>query len=425
MTRGGERVCFPAAPAAVLLAAALLAATPFLGAAASPSAGGRGETAALLPPPAAEARVLRTVRRGDTLGAIMKRLGIPGDEAHAANEALRGVFDVRRLRPGQRLTFVHRPEAGDGGGVLRSVEIEASAERSVVVARQAGGGFAARTTYNRLERRLARARATIRSSLYEAGLKARLPPRILHRLIGIYSWDVDFQREVQPGDSFDVAFERLHREDGGFAADGEIVSCALTRGGREHRLYRYEFAPGRFDYFDRRGRSARKPLMRTPIDGGRLTSGYGRRKHPVLGYTHVHRGVDFAAPRGTPVYAAGDGRIVRMGWNGAYGRYLRIRHDARYDTAYAHLHAFRRGLRPGARIAQGQVIGYVGSTGRTTGPHLHYEVLVGGRRVNPLRVKLPSGHVLRGEALAAFDDRRREIDRRIAAAPTAIEISRR
>ncbi|MCH7814405.1 MAG: M23 family metallopeptidase, partial [Planctomycetes bacterium] len=167
-------------------------------------------------------------------------------------------------------------------------------------------------------------------------------------------------------------------------------------------------------YFDAKGRSARKALMRTPIDGARLSSVFGRRRHPILGYNKLHRGVDFAAPRGTPIYAAGNGVIVRAGRNGAYGKYVRIRHNARYATAYAHMSGFARGTRKGKRVTQGQVIGYVGTTGRSTGPHLHYEILAGGVRTNPMKLRMPSGRKLKGAELARFQQTRAGIERRYA-----------
>ena len=176
----------------------------------------------------------------------------------------------------------------------------------------------------------------------------------------------------------------------------------MTLSGSVKPLYEFELRPGRSDYFDDRGRSAKRPLLRTPIDGARLSSGFGKRRHPILGYTKVHRGVDFAAPTGTPIYAAGDGIITFRGRKGAYGKYIRIRHAAGYSTAYAHMSRYKKGVTQGRRVKQGEVIGYVGSTGRSTGPHLHYEILVRGRQTNPLTIKMPSGITLKGQDLARF-----------------------
>ncbi len=197
----------------------------------------------------------------------------------------------------------------------------------------------------------------------------------------------------------------------------------MTLSGKRHPIYLHAPRDGDSDYFDDRGQSARKALMRTPIDGARLSSGFGRRRHPILGYTKLHRGVDFAAPRGTPIYAAGNGVVVRSGRNGAYGKYVRIRHNSRYSTAYAHMRAIDRGARRGKRVKQGQIIGTVGTTGRSTGPHLHYEILAGGRRTNPMKVKMPPGRKLKGEALEDFQVARAVIDGKFAALKTATQIA--
>ena len=194
------------------------------------------------------------------------------------------------------------------------------------------------------------------------------------------------------------------------AMAGDIVYAAMTLSGKRMELYRFTPKSGNTDYLDPKGDSVRKTLMRTPIDGARLSSGYGMRKHPILGYTKMHRGVDFAAPRGTPIYAAGDGTVEVAGRKGAYGKYVRIRHNSTYKTAYAHMSRYGKGIKKGKRVKQGQIIGYVGSTGRSTGPHLHYEILVNGRQINPRRVKLPSGEKLKGQDLEAFAQARAEID---------------
>ena len=187
--------------------------------------------------------------------------------------------------------------------------------------------------------------------------------------------------------------------------------------GKEFRLYRHETSDGEVDYFDAKGRSSRKALIMTPIDGARISSGFGRRKHPILGYTKMHRGTDFAAPSGTPVYAAGNGVVEKAGRNGGYGQYIRIRHNGTYKTAYAHLSGYARGITSGARVKQGEVIGYVGTTGRSTGPHLHYEVLLENKQINPKKLNLPSGRTLTGKELARFNAARGALENRYATLP--------
>ena len=356
-----------------------------------------------------------TVRSGDTLMNMLVKSGAPRTQCHAAIQALRKLYNPRSILPGQKITVTtRRGETEDSKAELYMVALRANVERDVVVRRQDDGKFRATEIKHELRTTLVRGAGTIASSLYVAGRNAGLPPAVLIELMRIYSWDVDFQRDIQPGDGFDVVFERLTTENGEKVRDGAIVYAALRLGKATHTFYRFVDTHGQSGYFDANGQSARKPLLRTPVDGARLTSRYGRRRHPVLRYTRMHRGVDFAAARGTPVYAAGNGRIVYRGRKGAFGKYIKIRHNSQYQTAYAHLRSFRRGVTSGSRVKQGQIIGYLGSTGTATGPHLHFEVMVGGRQVNPLRVRLPSGRKLKGEHLVAFHAMRGALTRRMA-----------
>ncbi len=231
--------------------------------------------------------------------------------------------------------------------------------------------------------------------------------------IRLFSFDVDFQRDVKEGDRFDILYDRYVDHDGSVVHSGDILYAELEIGKRRIKLYRHEYASGQIKYFNEEGRGNRKALLKTPIDGARMSSGFGRRRHPILGYTKMHKGVDFAAPSGTPIKAAGDGVIVKAGWNGGYGRYIRIRHGNTYDTAYAHLRKIGGGIRPGKRVEQGQIIGYVGSSGRSTGPHLHYEILKNGGHVNPRQVRFQSAEALSGNELKQFRRFRDQVDAQI------------
>ncbi len=377
--------------------------------------------------PAAVAYV-QTLRvgRGDTLASLLALAGVPRREAHAAARALAEVYSPRRIRPGQDVTLAFEAP-GEGGGPDRFLGFTLALDfaRQVAVARPPDGGFRATRTAKALVAKPAIAAGTIQSSLFDDALKAGVPLPVIVELIRAYSWDVDFQRGIHPGDRFRVLYEKLFDEAGTPVHSGRILAAVLTLGARRHAVYLHTTEDGITDYFDEMGRSARKALMRTPIDGARLTSRFGARRHPILGYTRMHRGIDFAAPRGTPIYAAGDGTVTYAGRKGAYGKYVRIRHNGRYTTAYGHMSRIRRGLRRGRRVAQGQVIGYVGSTGRSTGPHLHYEILAQGRRVNPLKVKMPSGRRLAGAELARFQAARAEADRLAAALAAPAELARR
>jgi murein DD-endopeptidase MepM/ murein hydrolase activator NlpD len=366
------------------------------------------------PAPSLISQVLRA-RPGDTLAGMLTGAGMGRGEAVAAIDALRKFYNPRLIRPGNEIRMEFSPEPKtSGAGRLQALSLSPAFNRQVTVVRATDGTFSANEREKPLTRKLVRADGTIKHSLYIDGLKAGLSAPILVALIRAYSWDVDFQRGVHPGDGFEVMFERLHETDGPAVFNGDIVYAALTLQGVRHAMYRHEMANGDVDYFDEKGRSAKKALMRTPIDGARLSSGYGRRKHPILGYTKMHRGLDFAAPRGTPIYAAGSGTIEHAGRNGAYGKYIRIRHNGTYKTAYGHMRRLVRGMRKGKRVRQGQIIGYVGTTGRSTGPHLHYEILQGGRQVNPRRLKMPSGRKLKGTELARFQSARALIERDFA-----------
>ena len=230
-------------------------------------------------------------------------------------------------------------------------------------------------------------------------------------LADAFAYDIDFQRDVRSGDDFELVFERYYDDEGNTVRTGEMLFISLESRRGARAFYSF-LAPGdtRPDWYDAEGKSARRFLMKTPINGARLSSGFGMRRHPVLGYSRMHRGTDFAAPIGTPILAAGDGTIVRAGPFSSYGNYVRIRHANGYETAYAHMSRFARGMRAGVRVRQGQVIGYVGNTGRSTGPHLHYEVLRRGQQQNPMTLRVANGRNLSGRALELFNIERDRID---------------
>ncbi|MEX2617376.1 MAG: peptidoglycan DD-metalloendopeptidase family protein [Alphaproteobacteria bacterium] len=360
-----------------------------------------------------------TVARGDTLMALLVRGGVDRSEAHEAVAALKKVYNPRDIRPGVQVTVTrHAPEPGQDP-MLQELDLEVASTRRVAVTRGETGGFEAAAIDTPLTATATKASGTIHSSLYVAGTRASLPANTLASMIKIFSYDVDFQRDVQPGDSFDMMYERMVDDAGNALAEGEILIAEMVLSGKKIRLYRHETADGEIDYFDARGRSSRKALIMTPIDGARISSGYGRRKHPILGYTKMHRGTDFAAPSGTPIYAAGNGVVELAGRNGGYGHYIRIRHNGTYKTAYAHLRNYAKGIAAGKRVKQGEVIGYVGTSGRSTGPHLHYEILIDNKQVNPKTLNLPSGRTLTGKELARFNTMRDALEDRYAALPPA------
>jgi len=242
-------------------------------------------------------------------------------------------------------------------------------------------------------------------------------------MVKIYSYDVDFQRKVQPGDSFDV-FYAGEDEGATVTEKTEVQFASLTVGGETKRYYRFQTPDDAVvDYYDESGKSAKKFLVRKPVLAGIMRSGFGLRRHPILGYTKMHTGVDWAAPGGTPIYASGNGTVEKVGWESGYGKYVRVRHTNGYETAYGHMTAYARGIDEGTRVRQGQVIGFVGSTGLSTGSHLHYEILVNGRFVDPMRIKLPRGRVLEGPMLAGFEKERERLDGIMARKPARVASS--
>ena len=366
------------------------------------------------------------IGRGDTLSKALTRAGGTREEAEAAIVAFRKVHNPRKLRVGQTLSLAFDPENGSNGAPrLASLALDVAADRDVVVTRSNDGIFLPSVVDRPLDRVLQRTVGTIDSSLYVSALAAGMPNQVLMEMVHIFSFDVDFQWDIQPGDRFEVLYEAVFNRAGEFVENGPILYANLEVGEREVELFRYEPGEGPADYIDAQGASVRKALMRTPINGARLSSAYGMRRHPILGYNKKHLGVDFAAPTGTPIYAGGDGKISMIGRYGNYGKYIRIRHNGTYSTGYAHLSGFAKGMRKGKRVRQGQVIGYVGSTGMSTGPHLHYEVMVGNKRINPMTLKLPSGRKLKGSELAEFQAQVQKIMVLIAEVPAVTRVAQR
>lgn len=355
------------------------------------------------------------VGRGDTLMKLLINAGVDRGESQEVVSALRRLYDPRKLSIGQELTFTFARD--DGALKLTEIAFAPSVERSVAVRRTAEGEFKAEQTVLQLTPAMARATGKIDDSLFVAARRHGMPMPVLNELIKLFSYDVDFQREIQPGDSFDVVFDRMFDRSGRAAKEGDILYASLTLSGQTLRYWRYKPSDSKDpEYFNDKGQSVRKALLRTPIDGAKLTSSFGMRHHPILGFTAMHKGVDFGAATGTPIQAAGDGVVDMAGWNGAYGKYVRIKHNGTFSTAYAHMSTFGRDIAAGRRVRQGEVIGYVGTTGRSTGPHLHYEVLRDGKQINPMSVRFPTGRMLEGRELQRFRDAIRDLESRGARA---------
>jgi murein DD-endopeptidase MepM/ murein hydrolase activator NlpD len=345
---------------------------------------------------------LRAVELQDdqTLSDLLTAAGINRAEALSAVDALHKVYDPRHLQSGQHLSLsITRTGTQEA---LNGIVFQTEATREVILARNAQGNFVAEARMVPVVRQHFAARGEIRSSLYESGARAGVPNAVMASLIHIYSHEIDFQRDVHAGDRFEILYEQPTTKNGVAVGEGAILYAALTIGSHAKPVYRVTFNDNTVDYFDERGQSVRRALLRTPVAAAHITSTFGMRINPILGYSKMHQGVDFGAPPGTPIFAAGAGTVVEIGPKGGYGRYIRLRHNGQLETAYAHMSAFAKNMYRGAHVNQGDVIGYVGSTGRSTGPHLHYEIHVANKPVNPLSVNLPTGRVLEGKLLAEF-----------------------
>jgi len=353
------------------------------------------------------------VRPGDTLYGVLVTAGITEDDANNAVGAIAEIFSPRDLRAGQEITLNITTASGtrarDADTQLMGLSFEPNVTTDVTLTRNDTGLFVAAAVDKPVIEHNRRGAGIIDSSLFDAAQEAGVPMPVVADLIRTFSFDVDFQRDIQDGDAFEVLYERMENEDGEFVKSGKILFASLTLSGKTIPVYYFE-RDGDGEYFTPKGEAIRKSLLRTPVDGARVTSGFGMRMHPVLGFSKLHKGVDFGAPTGTPIFAAGNGTVIEIGKKGAYGNYIRLRHNGEYQTAYAHMSKFAKGLRKGDKVKQGQVIGYVGATGRVTGPHLHYEILVAGAQVNPGKVKTVASNKLTGKQLKAFQAQVAKID---------------
>ena len=366
-----------------------------------------------------------TISAGDALGKVMQDEGIASTEVHDIISAMDEHFNPKDLKVGQDIHMHFEPGAAEGSYQLTDMKIQLNPLKTLTVSRD-GEDFKSAMEEKEVKDVVLAQKATIKNSLYGSAAKAGIPKAVVSDAIKIYSQNVDFQRDVQSGDTLEVMYETRQTDDGYVASTGNVLYAQLTLSGRKIPLYRYETADGSVDYYGRDGQSTKKTLMKTPIDGARMSSGYGMRRHPVLGYGKMHKGIDFAAPTGTPIYAAGEGVIKKAGRFSSFGNYVRIRHRGDLDTAYAHMSKIAPGLRPGSRVKQGQIIGYVGTTGRSTGPHLHYEIMVAGKQVNPRGVNLPVGHALAGRDLKKFKATIGEIENQFASlSGAAIKVAQR
>jgi len=371
-------------------------------------------------------------KKGDSVASILRDLGAEPDDIKAITALLGARGRDGGIKDGQKLRILMTPAVGGkppqpvrvilaNDSAIEAVVALADTGKYVPVDAKSLDTDVAASTENNTDQNDT-AGVSLYQSIYETALRNNIPKPIIEDLVRIYSYDVDFQRKVQPGDSFEVLYPN---EDDALSPDSrnEVRFASLTLGGEEKKLYRFQSPDdGLVDYYDENGKSAKKFLVRKPVAEGIMRSAFGLRRHPILGYTKMHTGVDWAAPTGTPIYAAGNGTVEKSGWESGYGKFVLIQHTNGYESAYGHMSAFARGIDEGKRVRQGQVIGFVGSTGLSTGSHVHYEIRVNGRFVDPMRVKLPRGRELDGRILASFEQERQQIDNILAQKPARVAV---
>jgi murein DD-endopeptidase MepM/ murein hydrolase activator NlpD len=364
------------------------------------------------------------VKKGDTVASILRDQGATPEEAKSIAATLGVHGRDGGLKEGEKLRILMAPTGPGAGQRLQPYRVIVASDSAVeaVAALSDLGKYVAvdvqsmnnvpDTADNNSDDDDDDDGTGVRlyQSIYETALRNKVPASVIEDMVRIYSYDVDFQRKVQPGDSFDVFFAG---EDEGstITEKNEVLFASLTVGGETKKYYRFQTPDDSVvDYYDETGKSAKKFLVRKPVNNAIMRSGFGSRRHPILGYVKMHTGVDWATAYGTPIFASGNGVVEVAGWEGGYGKYVKLKHNNGYETAYGHMSAFAKGMEPGKRVRQGQVIGFVGSTGQSTGAHVHYEILVNGRFVDPMRIKLPRGRSLDGPLLAGFEKKRDEFD---------------
>jgi murein DD-endopeptidase MepM/ murein hydrolase activator NlpD len=364
--------------------------------------------------PPAPISMLIKVAPGETLEAAVRRTGVGKDEAQQAVQMLGKAFDTVNVKAG--LAFqanVARPIGQQGSAKLMGLSLRLDAVTAVSLSRALDGALHLNTLQEKVVDRTTVAVGKLDDSLYVSAQKAGAPAEMTAQVVKLFQHKLDFSRDIQPGDGFSMVFNRKVTQSGRTVSTGDLLYAEIRAKGGATRLYGFK-GPGmdKAEFFDEFGKSIRGLLLRTPLDNVRITSSFGMRLHPILGFTKMHTGIDFGAPMGTPVYAAGDGVVVRAEWANGYGRWLQIKHAGGIETGYGHLS--RWAVRAGEHVHQGQVVAYVGSTGRSTGPHLHYETIVNGQKVNPSNFKAPAGVVLSGAQLTAFKAEKARIDALLA-----------
>ena len=351
------------------------------------------------------------IKNNDSIEKILKNYNIKNEDIKEISIKLKEK-KLSNIYSGRKLSLVYKKLENNSNTVVNLVYPVSNT--SSIEIRKTQDNFIVKENILQLYKKEVVVRNIITNNLYSSAVNVGVEPNIIVEFARIYGFEVDFQRDIRKGDWFEILYEKFEDDNNKVRDTGKIIYASMFVNGEEINLYNFKDNNDE-EYYNIKGKSITKSLMKTPINGARLSSSYGMRKHPILGYNKMHRGTDFAAPSGTPIMASGSGTVTRARWCGGGGNCVKIKHNSTYETIYAHMKAFAKGIKEGRKVRQGQVIGYVGSTGMSTGPHLHYEVVVNGKKVNSQRLKLPSGKVLKGAAREKFELERIKIDLRLSA----------
>jgi len=349
---------------------------------------------------------------GDTIQKILKKYKVKDREIQTVINEYKKFGKSSQLSIGKKIAIIIEKNTKEGNSVIKfSVPITKST--TIEITKNEENKIVSKKIITKLYKKKILSENVIKNSLYASAIKAKINPDTIIEFARIFGFEIDFQRDIRKNDYFKVVYEKYFDESGKFIKSGSILYAHMSVNGREISLYKFG-DDDNYGYFDINGKSVEKALMKTPINGARLSSSFGMRKHPITGFTKMHQGTDFAAPLGTPIMASGSGTITRAKWCGGGGNCIKIKHNSTYETIYAHMQSFAKGMKVGKKVRQGQIIGYVGSTGMSTGPHLHYEVIVNGKKINSQTLKLPSGKVLKNEERKLFEIHRIKTDVLIA-----------
>ena len=351
-----------------------------------------------------------TIKKNDSVEKILNQFNIRDEEIKEISLKLKQK-KLTNIYSGRELKLIYKKLENQTNSVV-SLLFPINNTISIEV-RKSKNKFIVKENILQLYKREVVVKSVINNNLYSSAIQSGIEPNIIIEFARIFGFEVDFQRDIRKGDWFELLYEKFEDDNERVRDTGKIIYASMFVNGEEINLYHFK-DKNSDDFFNIKGQSITKSLMKTPINGARLSSSFGMRKHPILGYNKMHRGTDFAAPSGTPIMASGSGTITRARWCGGGGNCVKIRHNSTYETIYAHMKSFAKGIKEGKKVKQGQIIGYVGSTGMSTGPHLHYEVVVNGKKVNSQRLKLPSGKKLKGEARKDFELKRIKIDLKLA-----------